>query len=248
VNDPSFVATVAEHEPKLLLSVYYSQIFRRSLLDAIDGPAVNIHPSLLPAHRGVAPLIWAIADGDERTGVTAHLIDEGIDTGDVLLQRVLPIHHDDTGYTLHLKAASLVAAVAADLLRGMRNGSGLPAPRPQVGRATYRGLRTPRINHLQWTDGAERVRNIVRALAPPLPGAYAYVGDTKVILAHVEHAEAPDRHWSPGTLSFRSGDGFPLVWAADGPVSIRSVDLGAGIQPGSVLRGLEGAYEGAVLR
>src|SRR4051812_43702239 len=92
VNDPETVERVRAHGAGLLLSIYYTQIFRGPLLEAVAGPSVNFHPSLLPLHRGVAPLIWSLIEGDTKTGVTAHHIDATIDTGAILLQRSLPIH------------------------------------------------------------------------------------------------------------------------------------------------------------
>ena len=248
VNDPEIIGEIASFDASLLLSVYYTQIFRPPLIDAVSGPCINLHPSLLPRHRGVAPLIWAIIDGDNTTGVTAHVIDPGIDTGPVLLQRKLPIHLADTGAQLHDKAGRLVAAMCAELLRAHRNGADLSVGRAQTGPATYRDRRVPAVNHLVWTDSRERIRNIVRALAPPLPGAFAHIQDRRVVIAHVEAVEAiGGRPWRPGALSFAADP--PIVWAGDGPVRIVEVDLldGRGTVSGSELRLLPGAYEGSLL-
>ena len=90
--------------------MYYTQLFR-ALLDAMRGRyALNFHPSLLPRHRGVAPLIWAIAEGDAKAGLTVHHIDADVDAGRIVMQRPLPIHRDDTGFSLHMKTAKLVRA------------------------------------------------------------------------------------------------------------------------------------------
>lgn len=158
VNSPETIETIRSFEPTMLLSVYYTQIFRRALIESVHGPCINLHPSLLPKHRGVAPLIWAIVDGDNATGATAHLIDRGIDTGAVLLQRRLPIHPDDTGAELHDKAARLVAAMCAELLRAHRAGIDLSVGRAQTGRASYRDRREPSVNHLVWSDPRGRIR------------------------------------------------------------------------------------------
>src|SRR5262249_39830458 len=95
VNEPDVVQTVLDHHADLLLSVYYTQIFKAPFLEAINGPAVNFHPALLPKHRGTAPLIWAIAEGDTMAGLSVHELALGVDTGDLLYQRLLPIHPDD---------------------------------------------------------------------------------------------------------------------------------------------------------
>src|SRR2546423_4522960 len=97
VNDDHVLDRIRGHRPDLLLSVYYTQIFRPALLEAIDGPALNFHPSLLPRHRGTAPLIWAIVEGDALTGVSVHELTVGVDEGPLVDQKSLPIHPNDTG-------------------------------------------------------------------------------------------------------------------------------------------------------
>lgn len=247
VNSTENIASIQAFEPMLLLSVYYTQIFRRELIESIGGPCINLHPSLLPKHRGVAPLIWAIVDGEATTGVTAHVIDAGIDTGPVLMQRRLPIHPDDTGAELHDKAARLVTAMCAELLRSLRAGVDLSAGRSQTGRATYRDRRVPSVNHLVWSDPRERIRNIVRALAPPLPCAYAFVDQVRFGIVHVEPEERSGRPWRPGALSL-VGE-VPVVWTGDGALRLVTVDLldGRGPVPGCEIGRLDGAYEGSLL-
>jgi methionyl-tRNA formyltransferase len=248
VNDETVLARVAEHHPELLLSVYYTQLFAPRLLDAVDGPAVNFHPSLLPRHRGVAPIVWAIADGDRVTGLTAHYIDEGVDTGAVIVQRPLPIHAEDTGYRLHLKMARLVRATASALLRAFFAGEGLGSGIPQSGVATYHSRRDPQLNHLDWTSSRHRIRNIVRALAPPLPGAFTLLNDEALVIARVEFVpdEQAGRELRPGMVELAS-DGVPLVWAGDGALRLAAfVDAGE-IVPGHELARKRGLLAGQVL-
>lgn len=193
-------------------------------------------------------MIWAIVDGETTTGVTAHVIDRGIDTGSILLQRRLPIHRDDTGASLHDKATWLVTAMCAELIRAHRSGVDLSLGRPQTGLASYRDRRVPSVNHISWTDSRERIRNIVRALAPPLPGAFARVGESKVVIGRVEPDDLRGRRpWRPGALSLR--EDVPLVWAGDGPLQLLTVDLldGNGLVPGNAIVRVPGVYEGSLL-
>ena len=133
VNDPEVAQRLAGHAPDLFLSVYYTQIFRAELMELIAGRALNFHPSLLPRHRGNAPLIWAIAEGDRVTGLSVHHIDAGVDTGNIIVRRPLPIHENDTGYVLHRKMANLVRASAAEFLRDLLAGQACPAWTGPVG-------------------------------------------------------------------------------------------------------------------
>ncbi len=220
VNNPDVVAQVADHGTDLLLSVYYTQLFDESLLGTVDGLAVNFHPSLLPRHRGTAPLIWAIAEGDTMTGVSVHELTLGVDTGPLLWQRPLAIHPDDTGFTLHLKAALLVSATAAELLRRVAGGRALPEPVQQSGTATVHTSRDPQLNRIDWSDSAERVRNIIRALAAPLPGAYTTWQGRTLGLEELRLVNATGPARTPGMVE--RDDGRMLVWAGDHPLEIVS--------------------------
>jgi len=238
VNDDETLAAVAGHRAELLLSVYYTQLFGERLLAALEGPALNFHPSLLPRHRGVAPLIWAIAEGDAMTGVTAHHIDAGVDTGRVVAQRKLPIHPDDTGHTLHRKAARLVAGTAAELLRDWLAGRGIPEGSAQSGRATYHSIRDPQLNRIDFSQPRDRIRDIVRALAPPLPGAWCDVGDRRIVLARVTPVDAgATLAGTPGMLT-RLPDGAWGVWAADGLLRIDAFQHAGQARPSADLLGL----------
>lgn len=233
VNDADVVDQVHAHGADLLLSVYYTQIFSPALLGAVDGAALNVHPSLLPRHRGTAPVVWAIVEGDRTTGISVHHIDAGIDTGNLVLQRPLPIHPEDTGYELHLKFAKLVRAGCAELLRSYFAGDPIPPGVPQSGQASHHSTRDPTLNHIDWSGPRERIANIVRALAPPLPGAYGVLDREKIVLVRVDPVEIAGGHTPkpPGMLEM-GPEGSPLVWAGDGALRLTSIERGGSIGTG----------------
>jgi methionyl-tRNA formyltransferase len=247
VNAPEVIERIREHEPALLLSVYYTQIFSTPILGSVDGPLLNFHPSLLPRHRGTAPLIWAIVEGDSVTGVTVHHLDEGVDTGRVVLQHPLPIHWDDTGYQLHLKTAKLVRSTAAEIIQLWVAGEHIPSGQLQTGEASYHSTRDPQVNHLEWHVDRKRIRDTVRALAPPLPGAFAYVESQPLVIASVEPIDAVGLRPKPHGMLELAHRGAPIVWAADGPLRIHSfVDEGH-LWPGSELSNRRPVKEGQIL-
>lgn len=248
VNEGPVVERIAAHAPDLFLSVYYTQIFRDDLMSVIGGKALNFHPSLLPRHRGNAPLIWSIVEGDRVTGLSVHHIDAGIDTGNIVVQRPLPIHETDTGYTLHMKMAKLVRATAGDVIRNAVAGREVVAGRPQTGPASYHSARDPRVNHLDWSDTRERIRNIVRALAPPLPGAFSMAGSVRLVLANVAVADLPGGALpKPAGMVELGPSDMPVVWAGDGPVALTTVVVDGVPSPGSALFESGVLYEGLVL-
>jgi methionyl-tRNA formyltransferase len=196
----------------------------------------------------MAPIVWAIAEGDQMTGLTAHYIDEGIDTGPVIVQRALPIHPEDTGYRLHLKMAWLVRATAAELLRLFLAGESFPSGIAQSGTATYHSRRDPELNRLDWASPRRRIRDIVRALAPPLPGAFTLLSGEPLVIARVDLVPEIEggRTLRPGMVELPR-DGAPIVWAADGPLTLAAVVDDGEIVPGQQLPRRRGLRSGQVL-
>ena len=214
VNAPDVVEDVRSFGAGLLLSVYYTQLFRADLLRAVDGPILNFHPSLLPRHRGTAPVVHAIADGDPETGVSIHHIDLGVDTGRLVWQRAVAIEPEDTSITLHEKLGALVVDGARELVDAWRSEAGLPAAFDQVGEPNVHRSTDPPLNALRLDEQSrERVRNIIRALAPPLPGAHVELDGERVVLRRADAIDAPTR--AAGTIE-RDGDGTLRLWATDG--------------------------------
>jgi methionyl-tRNA formyltransferase len=247
VNDPEILERIGDHGADLLLSVYYTQIFKPDLLELVNGPILNVHPSLLPRHRGTAPVIWAIVEGDTNTGLTVHHIDAGIDTGNIVLQHRIPIHPDDTGYQLHLKLAKLARAAVADLIRDWAEGRPIPVGQEQTGDESSHSNRDPRVNHLNWSLDRARIRNIVRALAPPLPGAFSLLDGQVLAIAKVDPVDYSDSPAKPAGMIELPRTGAPLVWAADGPLRMAAfVDDGV-TRPGEDLQAFRNVAQGQIL-
>lgn len=136
VNDPQTMATIRAWEPDLVISIYLNQLIKRELIHLPRTGCLNIHPALLPRNRGLFPYFWAIANGERETGVTLHWVDARFDTGDILLQEILPINPQDTMTALQYKSAQMGAEM---LVRGVGLIEAGDAPRiPQDnGQATY---------------------------------------------------------------------------------------------------------------
>ncbi len=168
-NAPDFIAQVRALQPDLGVSVSYNQIFRRPILDAAPLGFVNFHAGKLPRYRGRNVINWAIINGEREIGVTAHLVDEAIDNGGILLQRTVPIGWTDGyGDVLH-RVVRLIPSMVEATVALMAEGG--VTPRPQVGPATYFGRRRSGDEWLDWSASSERLHNLVRGITRPGPGS-----------------------------------------------------------------------------
>ncbi len=155
---------ISEQKPDFIFSFYYRKILPKSLLAIAKDRAINIHPSLLPHYRGPVPTAWAIENGEKEVGVTIHLMDGGIDTGDILIQKRYPIGENETGYELYTRAMTL----GTDLFRKNYDkiASGKIKPYKQEGVGSYYGKKSGRYI-LDWKRKAEDIRNLIRVYAKP---------------------------------------------------------------------------------
>lgn len=172
LNEPESLKIVAQTRPDVLVVVAYGRILREQFLAIPLKGCINVHPSLLPKYRGPAPIQHAILNGDEVTGVTTMFMDAGMDTGDIILQRQVSIEPDDTAGTLSRKLAEVAAKLLVETLSLVERDE---APRiPQENsQATYAPILPKEIAHIDFSQPAIKIRNIIRALNPE-PGAYAF--------------------------------------------------------------------------
>lgn len=156
--------------PECIIVVAYGQILSKEILELPAKGCINVHASLLPLYRGAAPIHWAIMRGEVRTGVTTMLMDEGLDTGDILLKREAPITAETTTGELHDQLAVLGGELLVETLREWDKGT-LRAT-PQTGESIYAPLLKREHERLDWSRGAVELDRQIRGLNP-WPGAFA---------------------------------------------------------------------------
>lgn len=226
VNDPSSLEQLRALKPDLTVVVAYGQKLGRDLLTIAPMGCINVHPSLLPKYRGAAPIPWAIANGDQVTGVTIMYVNEVMDSGDIILQKEVPIASDDTGGSL----GERLAAIGADLLLEALDAIARGVVRRKVQSAS--GVtRAPKLKkqdgRLDWKADASAVCNRIRAFNPwPCCFCEAPAGSgqfLRVTRARVERATGG----MPGDIVSRDGDG-PLVRAGNGGVRLLEVQAEGG--------------------
>jgi methionyl-tRNA formyltransferase len=199
--------------PDLVLSVFYRDLLSERVLKAARLAALNLHPSLLPAYRGRAPINWVLVNGEKETGVTLHHMVGRADAGDIVAQRAIPIAPRDTALSLYLKVEQAGIEILAEALPLVEAGR---APRiPQdLSKSNYVGRRRPEDGRIDWSWPAERIDGLVRAVAPPWPGAFGDIeGRRAVIAAGEPDGPLPADRPAPGTV--RREDGRLFVATGD---------------------------------
>lgn len=164
------VDELAALKPDIAIVIAYGQILSRAVLDVPKHGCINVHTSLLPLYRGAAPIQAAIRAGDAETGVTIMFMDEGLDTGDILLTERVPIAPDETGGSLHDKLALLAPAVLERSLDLIAAGNPPRVPQDHS-RASHIGKLTREHGHIDWSKSAIEIERTIRAYNP-WPGTF----------------------------------------------------------------------------
>lgn len=211
---------MAALQPEATIVVAFGQILRKALLEIPKHGAINLHASLLPAYRGAAPIQWAIMRGKPQTGVATFLIDEGLDTGPILLQRAFPISLEETTATLEPKLADLGAELMLETLEGLAKGSLRPEPQDDA-RASYAPKITKSMGQIDWAKPTREVFNLIRALNPA-PGAYTFYGGKRLKIYASRVVESPMGEASPGQVIGLTSDGF-LIMTREGALELLEV-------------------------
>jgi methionyl-tRNA formyltransferase len=229
VRDGRLAAALAAFVPDVLVVAAYGRILGEDLLSLAPYGALNVHGSLLPRWRGAAPIQWALAEGDRETGVTIMQMDAGLDTGDMLLQRVTAIREDDTSATLHDRLAALGAAAVVEALPLLERGALVPV-RQDPAQATHARLIEKEDGRLDFALPASRLAARVRAFTP-WPGAFTTVAG-RLLKVHAARAVAPG-----GTPAGAQGTAAPAAAGAS-PAAFPALEPGeARVAAGGVLVG-----------
>jgi methionyl-tRNA formyltransferase len=196
------VAEIRARAPELLVVVAYGQILPKSLLEVAPGGAINVHASLLPRYRGAAPIQWAVARGETETGVTTMQLDEGLDTGPILLQSATPIAPEETAAELQPRLAALGAALLVETLRGLAAGSVGAKPQDPAS-ASLAPILEKADGRLDWSRPAAELHARVRGFTP-WPGAFAQWRGQQLKVHAARRLEAGPG--GPGALLGTAGD------------------------------------------
>jgi len=193
VKRPEVVEQIRALAPEAMVVVGYGQIIPRSILDIAPKGIINVHASLLPKYRGAAPIQWAIARGETHTGVTTMKINEGLDTGDMLLKWETEIAPEETAPQLSARLATAGADLAVKTMAQLDSIT----PQPQDdSQATYAPILKKEDGHIDWHHPAGDILNRMRGF-DPWPGAYAYLREQKF---QIRAATPGEQKLPPGAL------------------------------------------------
>lgn len=227
-NVPEFVSQIRSFAPDIIFSFYYRYMLKHALLAIPPLGALNLHGSYLPRYRGRCPVNWVLINGESETGVTLHYMVEEPDAGDIVVQRKVPISFEDTALTLYEKMTIAAEEVFAAALPALAN-SRAPRITQDDGQATYFGGRRPEDGRFEWSDTAQNIYNLVRAVTHPYPGAFTELHDEKLLVwwALPQEDAGSGAAAAPGTVLELSGAG-PVVATGDGQLLLLSVQVGDG--------------------
>jgi len=212
---------LASLKPDVMIVAAYGLILPKAVLDIPAHGCLNIHASLLPRWRGAAPIHRAIAAGDTETGITIMQMDEGLDTGAMLLKVITPIHSEDTGGSLHDRLADMGGEAIVEALAKLANGELTDEPQND-NEACYAHKLSKEEGHIDWHTSATDIERLVRAFNP-WPGTFTDLGDQRIRI-HMAQALTETSDKAPGTVLHRERDGIDIACGA-GTLRVTRVQL-----------------------
>lgn len=222
VNSDELLDVLRKDAPDLGVSVGYGQILGPRALDLPSEGFVNFHGGDLPDYRGRDALRWAILNGETTISMTAHWMDEGIDTGDILLQYSISISRTDTWGDAFVQMVQKMPELVSETLRGIQDGS--LTSKPQKGMGTYFPTIRPKDRWLDWGATSEELYNKVRALTWPDRGAWTLVGGEPIIVWEAHYnPDWPSYNATPGAVVGKEEDGV-FVKTGDSVIFVREVE------------------------
>lgn len=219
VRAPEVIAQIRELNPDLIIVVAFGQILPQSLLDIPRHGCINIHASLLPRYRGAAPLNWCLINGEAETGITTMQMDAGLDTGDMLVKRAIPIGPDEDAQSLHDRLSLLGADTIDETLDRLLAGT-LIREQQNDSLTCYAPMLKKEDGLIDWSREPQQIGNLVRGLTP-WPGAYTSLEGKTLKLYKVSVA---DGNGKPGEVIAAGKDGI-IVACGSGSLRIEELQL-----------------------
>jgi UDP-4-amino-4-deoxy-L-arabinose formyltransferase/UDP-glucuronic acid dehydrogenase (UDP-4-keto-hexauronic acid decarboxylating) len=225
----AIAATIGALKPSIIYSFSYRHLIPESMLELAPHGAFNLHPSLLPAYRGRAPVNWVLVNGEHKTGVTLHHMVARADAGDIVGQRAVAIDDSDNALTLSHKLVPLGVELIDELHPKIVAGTA-PRRKMDIAKGSYFGRRKPDDGRIDWRWPARRIFNLVRAVTHPYPGAFCFVGGHKLLVWEVKIGAENGPYGAPGKVVREMADDALEIAAGEGSVIVKVVQFEGGIE------------------
>lgn len=224
-NAPDVLARIAAAQPDFLFSFYYRHMLAPEILALAPRGAYNMHGSLLPKYRGRVPVNWAVLHGERETGATLHEMVAKPDAGRIVAQTRVPILPDDTAFEVFNKVTVAAEIALDDALPGLIAGTA-PHRAQDLAQGGYFGGRRPEDGRIDWTQPAVAIHNLIRAVAPPYPGAFFDLAGVRLTVTRsLPQALRTARPGTPGI--YVDGDAFFADCADGGVLRLLSLEVDA---------------------
>jgi methionyl-tRNA formyltransferase len=240
VREPECIEELRKYEADIMVVVAFGQILPKEILEMCEYGCVNVHASLLPKYRGAAPIQWAIIDGEEVTGVTTMQMDEGLDTGDMLLKTEIPMEPKETGGSLHDKLSEAGAKLCVETLKALEEKTVTPIPQGETTTA-YAKMLDKQLGNIDWDKDARAIERLIRGLSP-WPSAYTNWNEKVMKIwdaSAIEEIEIAEGK-APGTIVKVEKDAF-YVQTGEGLLKVCELQIPGKkrMDAGAFLRGYQ---------
>lgn len=233
INSEEFYLKACEYKCDLFVSMSFNQIFRKRIIELPRLNTINCHAGKLPFYRGRNILNWALINDEKEFGITVHYIDEGIDTGDIILQRCFPITDADDYATLLMVSHKACADILYDAIKQVQNGDSQRIKQETIHPiGFYCGRRGDGDEIIDWNQSSRKIFNFIRAVCTPGPKATTYLTGLPVYINRSRIIQyAPDYIGKTGQIISKTKDGF-LVKTKDSFVEILDIESDAKLSVG----------------
>lgn len=221
-KDEELIEKLKQIKPDVIVVVAYGQILPKEILNIPRYGCINVHGSLLPKYRGAAPIQWAIINGEEVTGITTMHMDEGMDTGDMLLKVEVPIETDDTYGTLYEKLRVVGGKAIIETLEKLADN--MIQRKKQPDDFTMAPMIQKEMGEIDFNKTSAEIRNKIRGLNP-MPGAYTIIGEEKMKIWMAEFSDINADEFNPGDIVIADAKEGLFIKTGDGVLELTEIQM-----------------------
>ena len=221
IREPECIEELKKYNADIMVVIAFGQILPKEILQMTPYGCINVHASLLPKYRGAAPIQWAVIDGEKVSGVTTMQMNEGLDTGDMILKTEIPLDQKETGGSLHDKLAEAGAKLCVETLKCLEDKTATWEPQGESTTA-YAKMLDKNLGNINWNDPAVQIERLIRGLNP-WPSAYTHWNDKVIKLWQADVVE-DNTDQEAGTIVKVEKDSF-YVQTGEGLLKIEELQL-----------------------